>query len=186
MPPHLQIRLHPTASCGLGARAASLPSLHAALPDPPGPRLPSARSTRGGRGGAARRHSRLPPPLSPPFFPPAAEGEGGRGRVPPRRLLSPPAGQERRGVGGEEWSGREGESEVGGRQWAEGRGGYRARCIFVCGSVNRPARKNRFIFVCGPVKWADGLVSVPPFFCSVPLTNHMETRKGGRPRKSIL
>ena len=81
------------------------------------------------------REGRGAPLLSPPFFPLAAEGEGGRGRAPP--LYRPPPlavaagrpGEERRGVGGEEeWAcggarGAKGEGErvrwERGRQWAD-------------------------------------------------------------------
>lgn len=60
-------------------------------------------------------------------------------RCSPPPLAMPPA-REKGGRGvGEEWSGRDGKSEVGGRQWAEGREGYRAQCIFVCGLVTKHA-----------------------------------------------
>jgi hypothetical protein len=86
-PPRGAGRLCPTASHHWGARAASFPPPHVAS-------CSSARSTRppcllstgyarAGRGGAARRRGRPPPPLSLPLFPPTAEGEGGRGQAPP-------------------------------------------------------------------------------------------------------
>ena len=97
----------------------------AALPDPSGPHASSspnlqgegeegrrvAGSARGGRGGATRCRGHPPPP----FFPPATEGEGGRGRAPPPAVDAGRQGEERRGKEWEERSGV-GESEVGERE----------------------------------------------------------------------